>query len=118
VLLQSSGKPVSTGFLAVGVGLSEATCGLPATFLVQSNDQYGNEVKVGGEQLDVLMTREDGSVSVQGKVTDLENGIYSVTYTLEKSGHYVMDVKHGDQHIGKSLNHITIYIYIYIYIFI
>ena len=65
-----SGKAVHTGLLAVGEGLSTAICGLPATFLVQSNDEYGNEIRVGGLQLNAVLCKENKEVKREKKVNN------------------------------------------------
>eukprot|EP01087_Luapelamoeba_hula_P017398 TRINITY_DN547_c0_g1_i1.p1 TRINITY_DN547_c0_g1~~TRINITY_DN547_c0_g1_i1.p1 ORF type:complete len:2178 (+),score=469.78 TRINITY_DN547_c0_g1_i1:249-6782(+) len=99
-VVPGSADPGTT--FALGKGLEEATAGEPATFMVQSLDSFGNEIKTGGANITASLHPEKSDKITPATVTDNNDGLYKVEYTVDESGRHVLDVNLDDQPISKS----------------
>ncbi|KAG5186906.1 hypothetical protein JKP88DRAFT_156261, partial [Tribonema minus] len=86
---------------ATGNGLTHATAGEPAEFIIQAKDALGNDLLgalEGGDGADFLVTL-DGPGTVElgagsvGAPEDLGGGQYRVVYTATKAGAYALSVR-------------------------
>ena len=94
--------PFST---ATGQGLSKATAGLPASFVITAKDASGNvkiydDVAEAGGLFDVELSYGDGTTievapNTLGQPVYLGDGRYSVEYTALKAGAYSLSVRTG-----------------------
>jgi filamin len=79
---------------AEGDGLTHGQTKHPLTFTIHSVDADGNAVREGGDPFKVNIT---GPQEVTPKVTDNNDGTYSVEYQVEKPGKYTVNVDlHGE----------------------
>ena len=85
--------------------LAEVIVGELGYFDIQTRDTFGNKLTSGGHNIIVTFTDEDTKKTINGDVTDLNNGRYSVTYQLTDSIKYVMNVDLND---GGSISPITL----------
>ena len=68
-----------------GTGLHESSVGHPAEFTIEARDAKGNQRSEGGDQFFVAIR---GASRVRARVTDHNDGLYSVTWTPPQSGAY------------------------------
>jgi len=95
----SSGKSI-----AIGPGISKSKAGEDAKFLVQSLDNFGNEIQTGGAYVQAFL-KKDGEVDeelIEAVVVDKQNGIYDATYQVETSGRYTLVVTLNAEQIAQS----------------
>lgn len=91
---------------ASGVGLSRATAGEEAQFIIQSKDEGGNN-KVNDEahfdvSLFLIGSDDDDEVEVIGTTSFIDNGQYLVSYTAYVSGQYALVVDETGENMHGS----------------
>ena len=74
---------------AAGKGLDTAIARQPATLTITANNAAGERVTTGGDPFRVDVR---GSSVVRARVTDMEDGTYSVKYTPSTSGSYSISI--------------------------
>jgi len=87
---------------AEGPGLTAGKTRKPCEFTIHAVDGDGNPVKTGGDPFQVSIT---GPEQVHPKLSDNQNGTYSVVYQVESPGDYKIDVTLHDSPIRDSPFH-------------
>eukprot|EP00736_Rhodelphis_marinus_P003324 Rmarinus@m.14781 len=85
---------------------AEYTAGEPVLFTIEAKDEFGAAETSGGDFFFVRMT---GAAVVDGVVTDLENGYYTVSLELTKSGEYSLSITLSSTDISDSPYAVTVY---------
>jgi hypothetical protein len=75
---------------AFGPGLDGVVAGAEAPFTVQTKDRFGNLISYGGAN--VAATVSQGSNTISPTVTDNADGTYTVKYSVQVSGTWVVSV--------------------------
>lgn len=91
-----------------GIGLSNATAGVPNYFTLESRDQFNNKGR-GNENFRATLTLISGSETeestIDASVNDNKDGTYEFIYVCPKSGNYELQVYLGDdQKVSDSKN--------------
>jgi len=89
---------------ASGVGLSRATAGEEAQFIIQAKDEGGNN-KVNDEahfDVSLILVDSDDLVEVIGTTSFIGNGQYLVSYTAYVSGQYALVVDETGENMHGS----------------
>ena len=95
------GTPVAAAMTASGEGLTDGVAGAEKEAALRAYDAYNNVVQVGGDvvmvtfynaELDLTVSSASRDEAERGiaQVEDHKNGRYTVTWTLNPSGTYVM----------------------------
>jgi len=95
------GAPSAANTVAFGPGTETATAGLPALITVETKDDFGNKLLQGGADINGTLSL-DGSDPITLSVVDNGDGTYSLSYTPEKTGNYVININLGDTPISNS----------------
>jgi hypothetical protein len=80
-----------------GNGLSVATAGVAASFTVTAVDAENEAKTVGNDGFAISIGRggEDSSLATSYAATNLNNGKYSLSFTITASGAYQMSIRLG-----------------------
>ena len=91
---------------AAGDGLRAALAGMRASFVVRAHDEFGRPKIMGGTKgfaAYVVPADADGDARrVAAALTDLGNGSYEGSYTLQHAGEYRLHVRFGGAPISAS----------------
>ncbi|KAJ0394774.1 hypothetical protein ATCC90586_000434 [Pythium insidiosum] len=82
--------PYTTAF---GDGLSAATAGVPAAFVIQARDQNGNNKTLGGDEFRVTINSATALLAPFAEPEYLGNGQYRVQYLPGVSGTYQLSIQ-------------------------
>ena len=85
----SFANAVASQCKAHGQGLETAIARKIARFTIEACDSEGRQLPHGGEKFNVMLS---GSSVVRARVTDKEDGIYSVEYKTSSSGPYTISI--------------------------
>eukprot|EP01127_Copromyxa_protea_P009894 TRINITY_DN236_c0_g1_i1.p1 TRINITY_DN236_c0_g1~~TRINITY_DN236_c0_g1_i1.p1 ORF type:complete len:924 (-),score=286.55 TRINITY_DN236_c0_g1_i1:13-2748(-) len=103
IVVVTPGAASSETTFCSGEGTKGGKAGESAPVTVTTLDLCGNKVTSGGAPLTATLTFQgEGGVPVNVGVKDNNNGTYSLDYTPEKAGTYLLDVKLGDQSVKDS----------------
>ena len=96
--------------VASGGALKAAIKGGAVSFALQTFDRFGNALSAGGSAINLTITGKAGSTGSgkMNKVVDTKNGKYSVTYTVNGSGSFLVAVLVGGQPAKNSPFTVTI----------
>jgi len=84
-----------------GIGASLSTAGTESKFILATFDKFGNK-GMGGETFTVELNCNDNGTKTTGKVKDLGDGTYEITYICPKTGVYDMTIKNGETVVGST----------------
>lgn len=92
---------------AIGDGLKRALRGKVASFVVHVKDHLGDPVVVGGDPVQVVIEKVDGTF-YRGDVQDRQNGTYLASYRPTVEGKHVISVMIRGMHIQQSPFKVTV----------
>jgi hypothetical protein len=93
----TSGITLSAAGVPYAPAISVGTAGIDGTFTLQSRDQFGNSISVGGEVFTIEVAGPDLGLTF---ITDLKNGTYLATYKVLQKGRYQLSVRLNGIHVG------------------
>ena len=95
---------------ATGSGLSGGLPNVKASFFIQSKDRFGNNRNIGGDLFRVYLRNISNTLEhpIPGKISDNNNGSYSVYYIVEKNGVYELYITLNKLNISGSPFRVTI----------
>jgi len=86
-----------------GTGVSHSTAGIDSKFNLETYDAFGNK-GLGGESDDIkleLVLDDETKEVVSGKVKDIGDGVYELSYNAPRSGNYKVNVYVRDELVGE-----------------
>eukprot|EP01052_Picozoa_sp_SAG31_P001287 SAG31_NODE_43_length_31224_cov_10.112578_14_plen_4863_part_00 len=87
-------SPLHTSFS--GLGLSESVAGQPASFVVHARDMFGNNITTGGSsgsfESRIYLVGDALRDDLAVEIRDEMNGRYSMSYQIERTGNYRLDI--------------------------
>ncbi|KAL6771679.1 hypothetical protein ACKKBG_A27385 [Auxenochlorella protothecoides x Auxenochlorella symbiontica] len=83
-----------------GAGVTHATAGVEASFVIQARDEDGNRRLEGGDDFSAALYSPHAVVT--GSVRDLGDGSYAVAYVATVAGVYELHVTAGQEHVAAS----------------
>lgn len=100
---------------AEGEGLTKATAGVEAKFVITARDSDGEVLKEGNESFKVtlysvsLLGQDENAerVVIQANVSNNGDGTYAVSYTPEKAGEYRMELVLFDEETQEEVDQLS-----------
>jgi len=87
---------------ATGPGLLTTYTGSSETLTITAYDRFGNLRLEGGELFDVVLSDHVNGATQTTSEVDNENGNYTVSYTLQESGEYLLSIQIHNMNIQGS----------------
>lgn len=76
--------------------LVEAAAGDTGAFAISAKDAYGNYLRVGGDDFEVMfVSQNNADIQYRGYLHDYNNGSYLASYTIPIAGSYEVRVTHN-----------------------
>jgi len=94
------GEPFPGNSIATGPGIKSAAAGAPATFVVHTKDQEGNDFPTGGAKIIAHLHDKSGSIPVN--VVDNKDGTYTCSYSPKTAGKTTLDVSIATEAFGTA----------------
>lgn len=88
--------------IASGDGLQRCVVGRRTAVSVTAKDRDGNPCRAGVPSLTAELSIVGKDGVTQGEVSEQQDGIYEVLYTVEKEGRYLLAIRLNGQHINGS----------------
>ena len=98
----------SSKTLVYGPGVEDGKVqdNLPTHFTIESRDRDGNKVPRGGDPYEVNIQGPNGPV--ESKITDNNDGTYTVEYAPSDAGKHKIDVTLKEKAVAKSPYHVNV----------